>query len=263
MRVIGVSQGARRTGPAQLAWRAGAYVAARTRELVAEKRRHRVRRRLAARHLRGRGLEIGALHMPLELPANASVRYVDRFGVPEARAHYPELSDYELVRPDLIDDGERLASVADMSVDFVIANHMIEHCEDPIGTLANHVRVLRSGGSLYMAVPDCRMTFDRDRAVTPLAHIVRDHQDGPARSRRIHYEEWARLVEKVAPGEVQPRAAELEGQRYSIHFHVWTPAAFLELLVYCRTVPRLPLEIDALQPNGQEFIAILRRTLAT
>lgn len=231
--------------------------------VVAEKRRHAgVRRRLAAQHLSGSGLEIGALHMPLKLPANASARYVDRFGLAELRAHYPELADFDLVSPDLVDDGETLATVEDASVDFVIANHMIEHCEDPIATLSNHLRVLRPGGVLYMAVPDCRETFDAGRPVTPLAHLVRDHDEGAAISRRGHYEEWVRHIDGAMPKEVSRRAAELEAQRYSIHFHVWTPAAFLELLVHCRSVLGLSLDVEALERNGHEFVVVLRRPAA-
>jgi SAM-dependent methyltransferase len=233
----------------------------RTRELVVAQERARagVRRRLAVQHLAGSGLEIGALHMPLKVPARASVRYVDRFDVPELRAHYPELADFDLMRPDLIEDGETLARVSDASVDFVIANHMIEHCEDPIGTLASHLRVLRPGGTLYMAVPDRRFTFDRDRNTTPLEHLVRDHADGTAWSRRAHYEEWAQFIEGVASSDVATRAAQLQAQHYSIHFHVFTPATFLELLVHGRTALGLPLEVEALERNGHEFIVILRR----
>jgi SAM-dependent methyltransferase len=232
----------------------------RARELVVteERRQVSVRRRLANRHLSGSGLEIGALHMPLRVPAHASVRYVDRYEVPALRAHYPELADFDLVSPDIVTDGETLAGVPDASVDFVIANHMIEHCEDPIGTLGSHLRVLRSGGTLYMAVPDCRHTFDRDRTLTPLAHLARDHSDGPRWSRRTHYEEWARFVDVVEEPAIAARATELEAQSYSIHFHVWTPAAFLEMLVHCRTALGLELEVDTLERNGHEFIVILR-----
>jgi SAM-dependent methyltransferase len=236
----------------------------RAREIVlAEERRHvAVRRRLAERHLAGSGLEIGALHMPLKVPAHTSVRYVDRFEVPALRAHYPELADFDLVTPDIVTDGETLAGGPDGTVDFVIANHMIEHCEDPIGTIGNHLRVLRPGGTLYMAVPDCRLTFDRDRDVTQLAHLLADRGDGPEWSRRGHYEEWARFVDAVDPSEIAARATQLEAQSYSIHFHVWTPAAFLEMLVHCRTTLGLPLEVDALERNGHEFIVILRRSPA-
>ena len=36
-----------------------------------------------------------------------------------------------------MDDGERLATIADATQDFVIANHFLEHCQDPLGALGN------------------------------------------------------------------------------------------------------------------------------
>ncbi len=229
--------------------------------VVAGERRHAaVRRRLAAQYLSGRGLEIGALFLPLDVPRTADVLYVDRFGVSELREHYPELDGFDLVTPNVIDNGETLATVPDGSVDFVIANHFIEHCEDPIGTLESHLRVLREGGALYMAVPDCRHTFDRERSLTPLAHLQRDHDEGPQWSRRAHYEEWARFVEGARGEDVHRQAEDLERRKYSIHYHVWTPTSFTELIAHCRVERGLPLEVEALERNDHEFIVIMSRS---
>src|SRR3954449_9087870 len=153
------------------------------------------RRELAAEFLRGNGIEIGGLHLAIPMPAGASVRYVDRITVPELREHYPELDDWDLVSVDIVDDGEVLATIEDGSVDFIIANHFLEHCEDPIAAIQNHLRKLRRGGVLFYAVPDKRYTFDWPRQVTSLQHMLVDHEEGAERSRRDHYEEWARLVE--------------------------------------------------------------------
>ena len=218
-----------------------------------------VRRRLARRYLRGEGLEVGALHRPLAVRHGARVRYVDRHSVDQLRAHYPELREHELVPVDVIDDGETLATVPDASVDFVVANHFLEHTQDPIGTLGHHLRVLRRGGILFLAVPDKRRTFDADRPVTPLEHLVRDHAEGPAWSRRAHFEEWAALVERVAPAAVAERARELESYDYSIHFHVWTPTAFTALLAHAAAGEQLPLAVEALQSVREEFVAVLRK----
>lgn len=238
-----------------------AKIAAR-RVVLAEKREHvAVRRGLAKRYLRGEGLEIGALHLPLSLPRGARARYVDRMGVEDLRAHYPELEEYELVRPDVVDDGETLATVDAGSADFVVANHLIEHCQDPIGTLLAYARVLREGGALYLAAPDRRRTrFDREREETTLEHLVRDHEQGPGWSRATHYEEWSRLAIGVPAGEVAEHAAALEAQDYSIHFHTFTATSFLALLLHCRRAYGLPLEVVATETNHHEFIAIARRT---
>jgi SAM-dependent methyltransferase len=217
------------------------------------------RRRLANRYLTGTGLEIGALHRPLRTPAAARVRYVDRMDTPSLRREYPELAAQPLVDVDVIDNGETLESQPDGSADFVIANHFIEHTQDPIGTLENHLRVLRPQGIMYLAVPDRRRTFDVDRPPTPLEHVLKDRQEGPAGSKGLHQEEWARFVEQVPEADIATRVDQLEQTDYSIHFHVWTPEEFTAMLEHARREEGLPFEIEQLVPNRHEFIVILRR----
>ena len=161
--------------------------------------------------------------------------------------------------PDIVADGETLAGIPDGSADFVVANHFLEHTEDPIGTLAQHTRVLRPGGVLFLANPDPRRTFDDGRPLTTIEHLATDHREGPAVSRDEHYEEWVRLVERAPEPHVAARAAELRDASYSIHFHVWTPPVFAELVHH---VARecIPLELEALVPVRHEFITVLRKT---
>ena len=223
----------------------------------------RVRRQLSRRYLAGEGIEIGALHLPLALPAGARARYVDRMSVADLRRHYPEMAGFRLLDVDIIDNGETLATLADASVDFVIANHFIEHTEDPLRTIANHLRVIRPGGILFLAVPDKRHTFDIDREVTSLAHVIRDHEDGPAGSRPGHYEEWVRHVEQTPEADVGSRAHELDASDYSIHFHAWTADAFLELLRYAQDHLGRPFSIEESVLTGHELVVVLRRTGAS
>src|SRR5258708_4169680 len=69
-----------------------------------------VRRRMAGQYLRGTGLELGALHSPLEV-TGVNVRYVDRMAVADLRRHYPELAGFALTPVDIIDDGEKLSTI--------------------------------------------------------------------------------------------------------------------------------------------------------
>lgn len=221
------------------------------------------RRELAAEFFRGSGIEIGALHLPMAMPAGVTVRYVDRMTLPELREHYPELDGLDLAPVDVVDDGELLSTVDPESVDFIVANHFMEHCQDPIRTIETHLSKLRPGGVLFYAVPDKRYTFDFRRPRTPLRHVIADHEDGGQRSRREHYLEWARLVYpegSEAPSEqaAQDHAAELEATGYSIHFHVWTQPDLLELMLHCQE--RLgSFEIEAVRRVGLENIVVLRK----
>lgn len=216
---------------------------------------------LAAELLSGSGIEIGALHLPLALPPGVEVRYVDRMPAKDLRTHYPELAGLDLTRVDVVDDGELLSSIPDESVDFIIANHFLEHCEDPIRTIATHLGKLRAEGVLFYAVPDKRYTFDWQRPRTPLSHVVADHEKGAQCSRSQHYLEWVSLVNPSGAGNVQElpaKAAELQASGYSIHFHVWEQADLLELVLHCRQ--RFgTFEIEAHRRSGLENIIVLRK----
>jgi SAM-dependent methyltransferase len=227
------------------------------------------RREFAERFLAGDGLEIGALHLPLRTPSRAHVRYVDRMSVEDLRVEYAELAEWDLTPVDVIDNGELLATIPAASQDFIVANHFLEHCEDPIRTIETHLGKLKPGGVLFYAVPDKRYTFDSRRPLTPLDHMVADHEQGAERSRSEHYEEWTRLV---IDGEAPPgtegaafeewtarRAQELERDAYSIHMHVWTQAEFLALILHCRERFEDAFDIEASARQGIEFIVVLRK----
>jgi SAM-dependent methyltransferase len=220
------------------------------------------RGQLAASFLSGEGLEIGPLHQPLALPPQAKARYVDRMLVEDLRREYAELAEWDLTQVDVVDDGEKLLTIAAESQDFIVANHFLEHCENPIRTIETHLGKLKPGGVLFYAVPDKRFTFDFRRPVTPLEHMAADYDEGPERSRAEHYEQWARLV-VVEDGETEAesvaRARQLEAAAYSIHMHVWTQAEFLQLILGCRERFGEDFDIEASARNGIEFMVVLRK----
>lgn len=220
---------------------------------------NQVRQEIANFYITGSGIEIGALNAPLEIPEGATVRYLDRLPVAELRTQYLKLADSPIVEADIIDDGETLPSIPGASLDFVVANHLIEHCQDPITALKNWLRVLKPNGILYMAVPDKRYTFDRDRPVTSLEHLIRDNTEGPEWSRRSHFEDWVRLVEKTPEENFEQRLQYRMGMDYSIHFHVWTQVEFLEFLLYCRHNLSFLFEVELIKKNDIEFVVILSK----
>lgn len=216
------------------------------------------REELAVRYLRGEGIEIGALHRPLWVPEAAKVRYVDHMSRDEllraADGVYGRAS--AVVETDVVDDGARLARFGDESLDFVIANHVLEHIDDPIAALSNWARVLRPDGVLFLTLPDARHTwFDAPRPRTTVEHVLRDHADGPQVSREEHHREWTLVAEGLPADRVEARMAELADSAWDIHYHVWDLEGFLDLLRHLA----LPVRIDVAQAVAAEFTLILRK----
>ncbi len=204
-------------------------------------------------------MEIGALHTPLKVFNKSEVLYLDRMSVKDLRKHYPELRKFKFIKVDIVDDGENLNKIKTSSVDFVIANHFIEHCENPIGVLKNHLRVLRKDGIIYWAVPDKRYTFDNIRQLTSNEHLEKDFKLGPQASRRDHYEEWVNKISTYKGKKAFKEINVLIKNKYSIHFHVWTMDSFRNFLIYVKRHYNLPFRILEITPSVNEFIVVLKK----
>lgn len=209
--------------------------------------------------INGNGIEIGALDKPLKVPKNAKIKYVDR--MPENDLSYQyHLKSKDLIKIDIIDDGEQLKTISDDSVDFVIANHFLEHCQNPVLAVKNMLRVLKKDGILYLSVPDKNFTFDRDREITTLEHILRDFEEGPDWSRNKHFEEWVKQVDKVKDdNEAEKRLTFLMNIDYSIHFHVWTQFEINEMFILLKKRLNFPFILKLVFNNEIENIFILKK----
>src|SRR5262245_12027612 len=111
--------------------------------------------------------------------------------------------------------------------------------------------------------PDQRGTFDRDRELTSVTHLLRDHEEGVLTSRRDHYVDWARHVAHVEPDELDRYVDDQMSDAYSIHFHCWQPDAFLDFFVAAREKVGLDFQMVAFAPpethDDLEFIVILAK----
>lgn len=215
---------------------------------------------IANKYLSGQGIEIGALHSPLVVPLGAKVSYVDRMTAPELRQQYPELRKYDLVNVDIVDDGESLRNIASATLDFVIANHFLEHCENPIKALENMFRVLKPGGIMYLAIPDKRYTFDAGRPETDFQHLLTDYESGPAQSKRGHFQEWVQAMDKSgSEDEAKQKVEKLLEMNYSIHFHVWTQAEMFETLLKIKPFLGVAFDVEIFLKRGRECIFVLRK----
>jgi len=181
-------------------------------------------------YISGRGIEIGGLENRLKLKSGkAQVLYVDLCDRQGLIKQNPETPPENIFQPDIVASAEDLYPISTASMDFVIACHVLEHIPNPLKALKDIHRVLKRYGILYLSIPDKRYTFDRERPVTPLSHVIKDYEEGTIVDNCIdHYREWIDFVESRRNNPVAKTVD--EAKRYRIHFHVWVPDSILEIL---------------------------------
>lgn len=220
------------------------------------------------KYIKGDGIEIGALQNPLNLSglSVSSIKYVDKLSVKNLRKCYPELNSMPLIDPDILDNGQKLDNIPDNSLNFIIANHLIEHVTNPLGALKNWNKKLKNGGIVFLAVPDMRYTFDSIRDITTLKHLITDYEMNDKQrdlADYVHFNEWVKNIQKKElDDDIQKETDRLFKEKYSIHYHVWQYDNFLEVINYATNVLGISYEIvdySETIPKQKEFIFILKK----
>jgi ubiquinone/menaquinone biosynthesis C-methylase UbiE len=203
----------------------------------------------------GTGVEIGALDKPVLQRPSANVVYVDHTDRLKLLEKYKD--DEAVALTDIVDvdyvwtDGEFAAVLESRKFDFVVASHVIEHVPDVVWWLNEVATVLHPFGSLRLAIPDKRFTFDFLRAETTLSDVLSSWVVGQRcpsprqiidfwgyyravdaldawrgdypKDRRFHSSEFAAALEKAKD------AVEF-GAYYDTHCLVLTPGSFVTLM---------------------------------
>jgi SAM-dependent methyltransferase len=225
------------------------------------------------------GVEIGALDRPLVSRSEGKVFYVDHTATPQLREKYqadPNVSVEHIVDVDAIWGAQTLRDCVgrDKLFDYVVASHVVEHVPDFISWLQEIRSILKPSGSLRLAIPDRRYSFDFLR----LESQVHDVLDAFLRRTRtplpralIDFHTFARHVDCRAawagtldPAKLQPfatlqdglqlaRDALQNGTYHDTHCWVFTPASFADLCVRLAEVDLMPFACDLFfdTPRGE------------
>lgn len=221
-----------------------------------------IENQILRRHLRGRGIEIGALWRKFPVRCRVRVWYVDRDTTDGLNAHYSDL-DRPLVKPDVVADAAQLP-FAPGSLDFIIASHVLEHLQFPLAALESWYRLLAKDGVLLLRIPDKRFTFDVRRARTPLSHLVEEHASPARFDKRAHFVDWVQGVadHRAGTADFEQQVRHLLDIDYSIHYHVWTSGDVQELIAHTRNTLNLqwePIICWSAHFYRKETVALLRR----
>jgi SAM-dependent methyltransferase len=185
--------------------------------------------------LRGRGLEIGAMHNPTVVHAGCVVEYFDVVSREQAMKLFPEVpADSFRIDPKYLGDVDKigLSIIGDEEFDFAILNHVIEHVANPIRLVGEMFRVVKRGGHVVLACPDKRHTFDKNRALTPFDHLLEEYVGGISEVTDEHYLDFLRAVHPevmtLPPEQVRVHVESVRSRRE--HAHVWDSASFRDFL---------------------------------
>lgn len=151
-----------------------------------------------------------------------------------------------------------LSMIADDTYDFVLSSHVVEHTTNPIQAMSEWKRVLKEQGTLVLIAPHMEGTFDRNRPVTTLEHMVSDFEQKMPETDTTHLPEILALHDMSRDPGAGSRAA--FEQRCAdnltfrgMHHHVFDTARLMEL------VDHMGLQITAVEAFRPMNIVVVAR----
>jgi SAM-dependent methyltransferase len=88
-----------------------------------------------------------------------------------------------------IAEATSLDRIGSAEYDFALCSHTLEHVANPLKALSEMVRVLRQDGIIILVLPHKEGTFDHNRRVSSLEHLLEDYRNGTAEDDMTHLPE--------------------------------------------------------------------------
>lgn len=86
-------------------------------------------------------------------------------------------------------DAVELSPVPSRTYEVVISSHALEHIANPLKALHDWLRTLKDGGIFLLVVPQKDSTFDHQRPLTTLEHVIDDFNRGIKEDDLTHLDE--------------------------------------------------------------------------
>jgi len=138
-----------------------------------------------------------------------------------------------------ISEASVLSEVPTASYDFLISSHTLEHLANPIKGLAEWIRVLKEKGVLLLLLPHREHTFDHNRPVTTLSHLIADFDNHTDEEDLTHLEEILQLHDLQRDPDVGSAKAFEQRSRDNfnnrcLHHHVFDNELVVQLLSHMK-----------------------------
>jgi SAM-dependent methyltransferase len=138
-----------------------------------------------------------------------------------------------------ITDATDLSQIADAQYDFVLSCHSLEHIANPIKAIYEWKRVIRDDGYLLVVLPHKDGTFDHNRPVTTLAHMIADFNAGMGEDDNTHFTDAIELHDIALDPGIENYKALVERTKNNftnrcVHHHIFNTPLLVQLLDYTR-----------------------------
>jgi predicted SAM-dependent methyltransferase len=227
-------------------------------------------------YFRGNGLDVGPFDKPFIDKKTAkqkglTIEYVDAHSPERIKELFDEIPDLHPVKSDYVANVSQGFDFTDHTYSFMIMSHVLEHVANPFLTFAEASRKLKSGGILYIGLPDERFSDDNGRPITSYEELVQLYHDGVRdisddkvmaylKSPTISQVAWVKKALASKKG-MPKEAIEREKQR-SFHVHVWNSGTTFAHFINFVHDFHMPLELvhlDTWESNGYENVLIFRK----
>lgn len=75
-----------------------------------------------------------------------------------------------------VNEGSVLSTIPSDYFDIILSCHSLEHIANPIKALKEWKRVLKSNGYILLILPAHKYTFDHQRPITKIKHLIEDYE---------------------------------------------------------------------------------------
>ncbi len=210
------------------------------------------------------GIEIGgASHNSFGLDKTGGYANVD-YKASHGEFWQGEHKSTEPLKVNIVASGDDLP-FKDNVLDYVISSHAIEHFFDPIKTIEEWFRVIKTGGYVVMIVPHRKRTFDRNRENTSCEELFARYENKlnphDYAFRNVLDERGALISDclTIIKDGITPEGYEpyTINDCFPLHFSVWDTESFVEMCLKMRWKIVEILDVDDKVGNG--FLIILQK----
>jgi len=136
-----------------------------------------------------------------------------------------------------ISEATDLSDIQNETYDFVLSSHTLEHSANPLKAMFEWYRVLKNDGILILVLPHYENTFDHNRPVTPLQHMIDDYNEDMTEADLTHLDEILKLHDLTK----DPGAGSFDSfkkrslknlENRCLHQHVFNTESAIEVVDY-------------------------------